>query len=555
MAGSVMGSPQYLSPEQIRGEDLDGRSDVFSLGVVLYEMLSGKRPFDGDTITTLVYQILHKEPPPISELRAVPPRLEELLRRMLAKDRDERLATAGEVARELAAIEAELSDETLSAPAGRRRAMDATRVLPRRTGAGTVPASTPTAPSVPPPPPPPLRRRRRRWRRSCRPPRRGPRRSRSGSPSPRSSCCWPRPSRAAGTCCPGASRRRLSRRLRQTPNPPRRLRSGHPRAHRHGPRGRAVVAGPAAGPAAVLAALGAALHGACPSRPRRRRQQSRPAPAGRPPLTSRPRRRCRRRRRARGRSARPSPRRRAPRGGARASVPAPSASAPQADQTIRTGLQVAFRIAPPGRLRAGRGPGDRHGPGVERRQGSADLHLSGAGLLHGEDQEAGHAGLPDRRRGGRHGRHDAHRRPAPAAGRRRRGQPRTCDRAGARGDRLPRAAGRGRRAGGRPAGGPGAALFGGGFLRAKGEWLELAPGKHRVSSGGARPPPAGHPGRGERDGRQGPREDRRRLGAGRKVDDAVPSAPGSSPRRRAGGAAEPAVPARPAPRWSGSATG
>ena len=161
MAGSVMGSPQYLSPEQIRGEELDGRSDLFSLGVVFYEILSGKRPFEGDTITTLVYQILHKEPPPISELRAVPPRLEELLRRMLAKSHDERIASAGEVARELAAIEAELSDETLSAPAG-TGPLDATRVLPRRpTGPnlpndspaapalGTVPASPPTTPSTP----------------------------------------------------------------------------------------------------------------------------------------------------------------------------------------------------------------------------------------------------------------------------------------------------------------------------------------------------------------------------------------------------------------------
>jgi serine/threonine protein kinase len=151
MAGSVMGSPQYLSPEQIRGEELDGRSDLFSLGVVLYELLSGKRPFEGDTITTLVYQILHKEPPPVSELRAVPPRLEELLRRMLAKDRDER-PTAGEAARELAAIEAELSDETLSAPAG-TGPLDATRVLPRKTDAGplgTVPAAPPTTPSQPP---------------------------------------------------------------------------------------------------------------------------------------------------------------------------------------------------------------------------------------------------------------------------------------------------------------------------------------------------------------------------------------------------------------------
>ncbi len=167
MAGSVMGSPQYLSPEQIRGDDLDGRSDIFSLGVVFYEMLSGKRPFEGDTITTLVYQILHKDPPPVSELRAVPPRVEELLRGMLAKSRDERVPTAGEVARELAAIEAELSDETLSAPAG-TGPLDATRVLPRRTTdapilpaglaearptLGTVPASPETTPSVPPPVP------------------------------------------------------------------------------------------------------------------------------------------------------------------------------------------------------------------------------------------------------------------------------------------------------------------------------------------------------------------------------------------------------------------
>ncbi|HYO12659.1 MAG TPA: protein kinase [Thermoanaerobaculia bacterium] len=173
MAGSVMGSPQYLSPEQIRGEDLDGRSDIFSLGVVLYELLSGSRPFSGETITTLVYQILHKDPPRISDLRAVPPRLEALLGRMLAKDRDERLATAAEVAGELAAIETELSDETLAAPAGSDE-LARTFILPRRAGETTAPSlppvppppppafAAPTAPltqtpaAIPPPPPPPL---------------------------------------------------------------------------------------------------------------------------------------------------------------------------------------------------------------------------------------------------------------------------------------------------------------------------------------------------------------------------------------------------------------
>nr|MDP9120903.1 serine/threonine protein kinase [Acidobacteriota bacterium] len=133
MAGSVMGSPQYLSPEQIRGEELDGRSDVFSLGVVLYELLSGRRPFDGETITTLVYQILHKDPV-ISELRAVPLRLDQLLHHMLVKDREHRVGTAGLVSEELAAIERELPEAVLDAPAAAAvDELDATRVLPSRT--------------------------------------------------------------------------------------------------------------------------------------------------------------------------------------------------------------------------------------------------------------------------------------------------------------------------------------------------------------------------------------------------------------------------------------
>ena len=158
MAGSVMGSPQYLSPEQIRGEEIDGRSDIFSLGVLLYEVLSRKRPFEGDTITTLVYQILHKEPPPVSELRRIPERLELLLRRMLAKNRDERFATAAELAAEVAAIEVELADETLSAPAADLPVLEATRALPRSpSGSSTAPRTVlpPPLPSNMPPPLPP----------------------------------------------------------------------------------------------------------------------------------------------------------------------------------------------------------------------------------------------------------------------------------------------------------------------------------------------------------------------------------------------------------------
>jgi serine/threonine protein kinase len=158
VAGSVMGSPQYLSPEQIRGEELDGRSDIFSLGVLLYELLSRKRPFEGDTITTLVYQILHKEPPPVSELRQIPERLEMLLRRMLAKNRDERFASAAAVAAEVGEVERELNDETLSAPAANLPGMEPTRLLPRSGPAAVVPPppppQSPQLSQMPPPLPP-----------------------------------------------------------------------------------------------------------------------------------------------------------------------------------------------------------------------------------------------------------------------------------------------------------------------------------------------------------------------------------------------------------------
>ncbi len=95
VTGSVVGSPHYMSPEQVRGEKLDGRSDLFSLGTVLYEMVGGRRPFEGDSITTLIYQILHHQPPPPPGLLGdSEPLIGSLLERLLAKDRDQRFASA-----------------------------------------------------------------------------------------------------------------------------------------------------------------------------------------------------------------------------------------------------------------------------------------------------------------------------------------------------------------------------------------------------------------------------------------------------------------------------
>ncbi len=158
MTGSVVGSPHYLSPEQIRGDELDGRSDIFSLGVLFYEVLSRRRPFQGETLTTLVYQILHRDPPSIVVDRPeLGTRLEGVLQRMLQKDRDERYKTAGEVARDLAICEQELPASILDGPAARDAAMptDSTRRMSTSGAVPMGPGGAAVAPAPPPPPQPP----------------------------------------------------------------------------------------------------------------------------------------------------------------------------------------------------------------------------------------------------------------------------------------------------------------------------------------------------------------------------------------------------------------
>jgi serine/threonine-protein kinase len=153
MTGSVVGSPHYLSPEQIRGEELDGRSDLFSLGVVLYELLTRRRPFRGETLTTLVYQILHQEPEGLPARRAgLAPQLDELVRRMLAKDRAARFASAREAATEVARLQRELDPALLAAPAAPGEEDEALQETVRLS---TPDALRPLLPATPPPPPPP----------------------------------------------------------------------------------------------------------------------------------------------------------------------------------------------------------------------------------------------------------------------------------------------------------------------------------------------------------------------------------------------------------------
>jgi len=100
--GAIPGTLAYMSPEQSLGEDTDGRTDVWALGVVLYEMLTGLRPFRGDTTTALLHAIQRETPKPLSDLRPdTPPALAKIIERCLAKDAGDRPADGAVVAAEL----------------------------------------------------------------------------------------------------------------------------------------------------------------------------------------------------------------------------------------------------------------------------------------------------------------------------------------------------------------------------------------------------------------------------------------------------------------------
>src|SRR6202049_5218683 len=100
--GTIVGTFQYMSPEQVQGLELDGRSDIFSLGAVLYEMLTGKRAFQGKTQLSVASAILESEPVPLNSIRPLTPvNLDYAIRRSLVKDRDDRWQTARDFSSEL----------------------------------------------------------------------------------------------------------------------------------------------------------------------------------------------------------------------------------------------------------------------------------------------------------------------------------------------------------------------------------------------------------------------------------------------------------------------
>jgi Tol biopolymer transport system component/predicted Ser/Thr protein kinase len=129
--GTILGTFHYMSPEQLEGQDVDHRSDIFALGTLLYEMATGRRAFDGKTKTSLIAAIVGSEPPPLAELQPLtPPALEHVIRKCLSKDPEERWQSAHDIAEELRWI-AELGSQAGAAAAGSggRRARPRTLVL------------------------------------------------------------------------------------------------------------------------------------------------------------------------------------------------------------------------------------------------------------------------------------------------------------------------------------------------------------------------------------------------------------------------------------------
>src|SRR5512140_2299626 len=116
--GAMVGTLKYMSPEQVQGQKIDARADLFSVGVVLYQLLTDKRPFDGENDFSIIHQIIGHTPPPPSSFNArLPPAIDAVVARALAKNRDDRFATARDFAPALQSAMRRAEDATVVPPA------------------------------------------------------------------------------------------------------------------------------------------------------------------------------------------------------------------------------------------------------------------------------------------------------------------------------------------------------------------------------------------------------------------------------------------------------
>ena len=214
-AGAIVGTMSYMSPEQAEGKPVDARSDIFSFGAVLYEMLTGQRAFQGDSRASTLAALLTQEPKPLSQTGSdVPQEFEKLIARCLRKDRERRLQHASDLKVALLDLKEESDSGTLgAAPARGRQTARRTTSRSRRRSSPARPRRSRAA------------GRRRSVLRRCRTRRRPPRRRRSrrrarARPpphSPRRSHAPPATatarSAAGGCSAPRAARRASSARV------------------------------------------------------------------------------------------------------------------------------------------------------------------------------------------------------------------------------------------------------------------------------------------------------------------------------------------------------
>ena len=126
--GNMVGTLKYMSPEQVQGQKIDSRADLFSVGVVLYQLLTDKRPFDGDNDFSIIHQIIGHTPAPPSSFNArLPSAIDAVVARALAKDREQRFATARDFASALQSAIRRAEDATVVPPANPSRKADARR--------------------------------------------------------------------------------------------------------------------------------------------------------------------------------------------------------------------------------------------------------------------------------------------------------------------------------------------------------------------------------------------------------------------------------------------
>src|SRR5438128_989971 len=132
--GTVMGTAHYMSPEQARGQKMDARTDIFSLGVVLYEMVTGRVPFAGETMTDVLASILREQPPSLSQCAPeAPDELQRIVHSALRKDKEQRYQTAGDLWTDLKALKQRLEFEVELERSNLSRKATSTK-RPRRSG-------------------------------------------------------------------------------------------------------------------------------------------------------------------------------------------------------------------------------------------------------------------------------------------------------------------------------------------------------------------------------------------------------------------------------------